>query len=88
MYSEALLTDDQGGLVAAYPPPTDYWQGDEAKFQAPWSSGALWVGPIGFDESTQVYASPVAVPVFDDLGQKIGVLVMGVRLSTGTPAPD
>jgi hypothetical protein len=88
MYSEALLTDNQGALVAAYPTPSDYWQGDEEKFQAPWSSGELYIGPIGFDESTQVYASPVSVPVFDDRGTKIGVLVMGVRLSRGQPAAD
>jgi hypothetical protein len=88
MYSEALLIDDQGALVAAYPPPSDYWQGDEAKFQVPWGSGELYIGPIGFDESTQVYASPVSVPVFDDGGTKIGVLMMGVRLSRGKHASD
>jgi hypothetical protein len=88
MYSEALLMDNQGALVAAYPMPSDYWQGDEEKFQAPWESGKLYVGRIRFDESTQVYASPVSVLVFDDDGTKIGVLVMGVRLSKGRPAAD
>jgi hypothetical protein len=88
MYSEALLIDNQGALVAAYPTPSDYWQGDEDKFQGPWESGKLHVGRIRFDESTQVYASPVSVLVFDDGGTKIGVLVMGVRLSKGRPEAD
>jgi hypothetical protein len=88
MYAEALLTDNQGALVAAYPAPSDYWQGDEEKFQVPWSSGQLHVGRIRFDESTQVYASPVSVLVFDDAGSQIGVLVMGVRLSKGAAAAD
>ena len=88
MYSEALLMDNQGALVAAHPTPSDYWQGDEEKFQAPWESGNLHVGRIRFDESTQVYASPVSVLVFDDGGTQIGVLVMGVRLSKGRPSAD
>jgi hypothetical protein len=83
MFSEAMLTDEQGALVAAYPTPTDYWQGDEVQFLEPWQSGKLYVGPIGFDRSTQVYAAPIAVRVHDDAGKQIGVLIMGVRLSIG-----
>jgi hypothetical protein len=86
-YTEALLTDRHGALVAAYPTPSDYWQGDEAKFQVPWETGELYIGPIEFDESTQAYASQVSVLVVDDAGQKIGVLIMGVRLSKGPPEP-
>ena len=36
IYSEAFVTDTQGANVAAYPPTTDYWQGDEEKFTESW----------------------------------------------------
>ena len=53
----------------------------------PWETGELYIGPIEFDESTQAYASQVSVLVVDDEGQKIGVLIMGIRLSKGPPEP-
>ena len=54
-----------------------------------WVEGAVEdVGRIRFDESTQVYASPVSVLVFDDGGTQIGVLEMSVRLSKGRPSAD
>lgn len=86
-YTEALLTDRNGALVAVYPTSSDYYQGDEAKFRVPWETEELYIGPIAFDESSEAYASQVSVLVFDDSGQKIGVLVMGVRLSKGPPEP-
>jgi hypothetical protein len=86
-YTEALLMDRRGALVAAYPAPSDYWQGDEDKFTMPFSSGKLYIGPIHFDHSTQAYVSDVCSPVHADGAEPVGVLCMAVRLSKGSGVP-
>lgn len=82
VYSEAILTDAQGANIACFPVTSDYWQGDEEKFVSAYDggSGAVYRGPIQFDESTQLETVQIAVPVLDD-SQAIGVLIVGVRLS-------
>ena len=86
-YTEALLMDRAGALVAAFPPPSDYAQGDEEKFQEPFRSGQLYIGPIHFDHSTQAYVSDGCAPVFADGKDPVGVLCMAVRLSKGPGIP-
>ena len=82
-YTEGLLMDKRGALVAAYPAPSDYYQGEEDKFRSPFASGELYIGPIHFDRSTQSYVSDVCTPVFAEGASPIGVLCMAVRLSKG-----
>ncbi len=86
-YTEALLMDNAGALVSAYPAPTDYYQGEEEKFQKPFRSGELYIGPIHFDHSTQSYVSDVCSPIFETSTDPIGVLCMAVRLSKGPSIP-
>lgn len=80
LYAEAFLCDRQGAVVALYPRTTDYWQGDESKFSASFNDGQgqVHIDPLKFDESTQVYAVHVSVPVMFE-GQTIGVLIVGLR---------
>ena len=82
IYSEAILTDNQGANVAAHPVTTDYWQGDEEKWISSFNdgNGQVYIGPIEFDESTQAETSQISVPIFDE-EETIGVLVVGVKLS-------
>ncbi len=82
VYNEAFLTDNQGANVAAYPVTSDYWQGDETKWIASFNNGdgKVYIGSVEFDESTDVYAIQISVPVIDK-NQTIGVLVMGIKLS-------
>ena len=80
-YNEMFLTDNQGANVAAYPLTSDYWQGDEAKFIEAFNNGEgkIYIGKLEFDESTQVNAIQISVPV--KYGSKaIGVLVIGVKV--------
>lgn len=86
-YTEGLLMDRRGALVAAYPPPSDYDQGDEEKFRRPFETGQLYIGPIHFDRSTRAYVSDVCAPVFGDAPDPIGALCMAVRLSKGPGIP-
>jgi len=80
-FNEAFLTDSQGANVAAFPPTSDYWQGDEEKWTASFNDGQgeIFIGPAEFDDSTKTYAVQVSAPVFVEQ-QTIGVLVVGVTV--------
>ncbi len=78
---EVFLTDNQGANVAAFPPTSDYWQGDEEKWTASYNSGngVVFIGPLEFDESTQKTQVQISAPVISK-EQTIGVLVLGVSV--------
>ncbi len=80
-FNEAFLTDNQGANVAAYPPTSDYWQGDEEKWTASYNGGQgrIFIGPPEFDDSTKHYAVQVSAPVLVE-EQTAGVLVVGVTI--------
>jgi len=80
-FNEAFLTDNQGANVAAFPPTSDYWQGDEEKWTASFNDGQgkIFIGPPEFDDSTKSYAVQVSAPVSID-ERTVGVLVVGVNL--------
>lgn len=80
-FNEAFVTDNQGANVAAFPPTSDYWQGDEEKWAASFNngSGEIFMGPLEFDQSTRTYAVQISAPLYDR-GATIGVLVVGVTL--------
>ncbi len=80
-FNEAFLTDNQGANVAAFPPTSDYFQGDEEKWSASYNagSGRVFIGPLEYDDSTQVYAVQISAPILDR-GATIGVLVVGVTV--------
>jgi hypothetical protein len=60
---------------------SDYWQGDEAKWQESFKdgAGAVHAGGVEFDESSQDYLVQISVPVMDS-GKAIGALTIGVNL--------
>lgn len=78
-YREAFVMDNQGALVCMTRKTTDYWQGDEDKWQKSWAEGkgAVYVGPPEEDESTGATLIHVSVPMMDG-GKPIGVLTVGV----------
>ena len=78
---EVFLTDNQGANVAAYPPTSDYWQGDEEKWTASYNDGqgVVFIGPLEFDDSTQKTQVQISAPVFAN-NETIGVLVLGVSV--------
>ena len=80
-YNEAFLTDNQGANVAAFPPTSDYFQGDEEKWSESFNdgSGRVFIGPVELDESTGVRAVQISAPVLDK-GRTIGVLVVGITV--------
>jgi hypothetical protein len=79
--ADAFVMDDQGALVAATQRTSDYWQGDEAKWLQAFASGrgAEFIAPPEFDDSLQVYAVQVSLPVLE-AGRPIGVLTVSLSL--------
>lgn len=78
-YSEIFVMDNQGANVCQTDKTSDYWQGDEAKFQKSYAggSGNVFVDEVEFDDSSQAYLVQISVPVMD--GTKvIGAITFGI----------
>lgn len=80
-FFEVFLMDNQGANVAMTNKTSDYWQGDEAKWQESFKdgAGAVHVGDVEFDESAQAYLVQVSVPVMEG-GSAIGAITIGINL--------
>lgn len=78
-YAEIFVMDNQGANVAMTDKTSDYWQGDEAKFQKAFNggAGAVFVDKVEFDDSSQAYLCQISVPVKDG-GQVIGAITVGI----------
>lgn len=78
---EVFITDNQGANVAAYPPTSDYWQGDEGKFTSSFNNGRgkVFIGPLEPDASTNKTQVQISAPIISN-NQTIGVLIMGVSV--------
>jgi len=72
-YNELFLMDNQGAIVAMTNKTSDYWQGDEEKFQMSFNhgKGAVHIGEMKFDESTQNLLVQISVPIMDDRDRPI-----------------
>lgn len=77
---EVLLMDEQGALVCASVAPSDYWQGDEPKWQQTFREGRdPFVDEPGLDASTNQYAIQLSVPVAHER-RRIGALTLTLRV--------
>lgn len=78
-YSEIFVMDNLGANVAMTDKTSDYWQGDEAKFQKSFNNGAgaVFVDEVKFDESSQAYLVQISVPVLDN-EKAIGAITFGI----------
>lgn len=78
-FAEIFVMDNQGANVAMTDKTSDYWQGDEAKFQRSFNNGAgsVFVDEVEFDVSTQAYLVQVSIPVMDK-GKAIGAITFGI----------
>ena len=80
--SEIFVMDARGLNVAASDVTSDYWQGDEAKFQEtfPVGADAVHLGEVEFDESSQTYHGQSSVAFIDpETNQPIGAMTVGVN---------
>lgn len=82
-HSELFVTDKYGALVAATGRTTDFYQADEAWWQAAFNDGqgATYIGQPAFDQSVRKYAFIMAVPLRSHVtGDVIGVVRTTYRL--------
>lgn len=81
--TEIIVMDKYGLNVAISDPTSDYYQGDEAKYQDTYlkGPGAVHVSEIEFDDSTQKYQTQVSMTVTDpESGEPIGAVTFGIDL--------
>lgn len=78
-YAEIFVMDNLGANVAMTDKTSDYWQGDEAKFQKSFAggAGAVFVDDVKFDDSSQTYMVQVSVPVKEG-AVAIGAITFGI----------
>lgn len=86
-YREGLVMDAQGALVCLTGPSSDYWQGDEAKWQRAFDDGAgqVFVDRPRYDSSARAILVQISVPIsiptsgpIERSGRTIGVLTVGI----------
>ena len=83
MLTEVIVTDAKGLNVGQSDVSSDYWQGDEAKWNEtfPNGAGAIFVDEIEQDESTQALQSQASIAIADPAtGETIGVVTIGINL--------
>ena len=81
-YGETFLMDNQGALVCATQKTTDYWQGDEPKWQRAFNDGkgAVFIDRPRFDDSASGNLAQISVPVMEN-GRAIGTVTIGVMVN-------
>ena len=83
--TEVFVMDDKGLNVAQSVETSDYWQGDEAKWQQTYLVGpdALHISEVEFDDSTGFYQSQASLPITDPAtGAVIGAVTFGINVQS------
>jgi hypothetical protein len=81
LYTEIFVMDNRGLNVGQSDVTSDYWQGDEDKWQKTFQvgPGAVFIDEIEHDESTQTFQSQVSLAISDPVtNQIIGAITIGL----------
>jgi len=81
--SELFVMDNRGLTVGLSDVTTDYWQGDEDKWQKTFLAGpgAVFVDEVGFDDSAESFLSQISRTIVDPAtGDAIGAITVGVNV--------
>ena len=81
--TEVFVMDNKGLNVGQSDVTSDYWQGDEGKWQKTYGMGpaAMFVDEVEKDESTQALQSQASVTIADEAGNAIGAITVGIDLN-------
>jgi hypothetical protein len=85
LFTEIFAMDDKGLNVALSDVTSDYWQGDEAKWQQTYlvGAGAVHIGEVELDESSQTYQAQVSITIADpDTNAPIGAITFGINVES------
>jgi hypothetical protein len=83
LMTEIFVMDKKGLNVAQSDVTSDYWQGDEAKWQETYlkGKGSIHISEIEQDESTNSFQSQVSKTIIDpETGEPIGAITVGVSI--------
>jgi hypothetical protein len=81
LITEIFVMDNRGLNVGQSDITSDYWQGDEAKWQKSFRTGHLHIDEPDRDDSTQLMQSQASLPIRDPAsGAVIGAITVGVNL--------
>ena len=82
LYAEIFVMDCNGLNVGQSSITSDYWQGDEGKFQKTYdvSGDALFVDEPEWDEDNKIWRGQVSFTLTDE-GKSIGAVTMEVNLT-------
>jgi hypothetical protein len=83
LISEVFVMDAKGLNVGQSNETSDYWQGDEAKWQKTFLEGpdALFIDEVEVDDSTDALQSQASVSITDpETGEVIGAITLGINL--------
>lgn len=81
--TELFVTDNKGLNVGQSETTSDYWQGDEAKWQKTFKvgPGTIFVDEVEKDESTQQLQTQVSATISDPkTGAAIGAITVGLNV--------
>ncbi len=81
LFTEIFVMDNKGMNVGQSAITSDYWQGDEAKWKKSYGNGAgaVHIGKVKQDESSQKFQSQVSVAISEG-GKVIGAVTVGVNV--------
>ncbi|MGR3512412.1 MAG: type IV pili methyl-accepting chemotaxis transducer N-terminal domain-containing protein [Paracoccaceae bacterium] len=83
--TEVFAMDNHGLNVAQSVETSDYWQGDEAKWQQTYGNGSgdIHISEVEYDDSTGSYQSQVSMPITDPAtGELIGAITFGINVQS------
>lgn len=83
LYAEIIVMDDKGLNVGQSGVTSDFWQGDEAKFQKtfPVGTDAVFVDEAEKHDGTNTWRTQVNMTVTNDSGTAIGAVTVEVNLT-------
>ncbi|MBU1999050.1 MAG: hypothetical protein KKE64_06105, partial [Candidatus Omnitrophica bacterium] len=79
---ETFVMDNMGGVVGENELTSDYWQGDEDKWQKAYINGlgGVDIAKQKLDRSTNTIDQKVSLPIIDDNGAVIGAICIGLNV--------
>lgn len=81
--AEIILMDVQGRNVAISEITSDFWQGDETKYQQVFGTKqSYFLDEVQFDASTARFLTQLSIPVIAADGRQLGVLTLGLDVET------
>ncbi len=81
-YGEIFIMNNKGLTIAMTQPTSDYWQGDEAKWQETFQENGqrFHLGDVEFDESAQAFTAQVSAPIKNSARENIGAITFGILM--------